>query len=394
MYAVSLCFLIKDSPRVFRSILVHMFLTVFVQQGFAAHKLAILVKLSGYIAETDKSFQKAPPAKIMYVVPVDVNLNNTADLNPDNEDGANNEDSTLDDTNGYGTPTHALPSPPRAVVAPPKEPEWPQTDFIKKHILDNNKLRSATKASAASPASRTLSRNASTPSSKSRSTTPTSVRHSGSFRRDDSGALNGIDIYDIEEKTAALEAIQALRAQRQGIAAPSPRQLDSQQQNASQASSSAQYNSFSGNSLTELAATEARGSFGCIPSAGGLSTAYSRPALSPQRSAEGSSLGVSPKNSAQSGTSTPRNFGTGNSGANNNSVANNSGASAVQLNPNSDFAVFIQQTVDAAVQQRLSNDPELQKVRLVVYCFIYTSLRGHNHMSLYNASLTMLYLFD
>lgn len=324
----------------------------------------------------------------MYVVPVEVNLNSTAYMDETEEDNDDmNEVTAYDDSKAFSSPGTAATAPQQTLpssarksaataavsAAPPREPDWPQTDFIKQHILDA-KLRSTAKGSSSSPAGRTLSRHASfTPSSnKSRSTTPTSMRQSASFRRDDSvtASLSGIDIYDIEEKTAALEAIQALRAQRKGPSSASPKHsremLNNQDRNNQQNNSfsNGQYNSYSSNSLTELAA-ESNVSFSDTPTAtrgAGGNSEYSRPTLSPQRSAESFPQ--------QSGGSNEQNATSSSGGGS----ASATTTAAAQLNPNSDFAVFVQQTVDLAVQQRLSNDPELQKV-----CCTLWSCVNHVH---------------
>ena len=158
----------------------------------------------------DKAFAKAQPPKMMYVVPNDTNtVTNTHSsvATPSRHDDGDLEGthdlSNMDDLNlseSYGDLPPAPPSRNSAHHVSEAPKAWPQTDFIKKHILDNSKLQSLN----GSPARITAPR--------SRSTTPNSVRKTSSS----SNNMYGMDLYDVEEKTAALEAIQALRAARAG----------------------------------------------------------------------------------------------------------------------------------------------------------------------------------
>ncbi|KAJ1443759.1 Centrosomal spindle body, CEP44-domain-containing protein [Ochromonadaceae sp. CCMP2298] len=57
--------LARDKAKYSPSITVDQYL----REGFASHKIGLLVKLSAHLLSADKTFTKAPPAKAMYIVP-------------------------------------------------------------------------------------------------------------------------------------------------------------------------------------------------------------------------------------------------------------------------------------------------------------------------------------
>jgi hypothetical protein len=334
------------------------------EQGFAAHKLAILVKLVGFIADYDKSFSRSTPPKIMYVVPTQVGADNLDD-SAERDDSVTLEDndaSGLDDMNTPERAEHFLPPPPssasRASVNSSTS-EWPQTDFIKKHILDS-KLKSAARIVPSPTATKSSSGGRATSASRGRSTTPNSTRK---LRTQDEppSLAPGIDIYDIEEKTAALEAIQALRAAR--------KQSNSRVHATfatSDATATAPISTYNAeppilpspyqrneSTLSELAAADVTGDYPYLAAASGARSGPTYSSSSPRTASNGAFFGTPYVTSV--GDAAP----TAGAGAQNGSV----GANNASLEPTGDFAAFVQLAVDAAVQEKLLNDSAVQQVR-------------------------------
>lgn len=350
-------------------------------QGYAAHKLAILVKLAVYIADTDKAFAKNQPPKMMYVVPNEFSQTNISspigkysdqfDRDEQNEEEYEAAGSYLDDldqtTSGYGelppaplsaqsqysqssyqqsSPSqqqHQQQNPQQYVhhAEPPKA--WPQTDFIKKHILDNSKLKNLNNSPGRI-----------TSASKSRSTTPTSVRKSrlesttnpsaayaSNTNSHSNTAHGGLDMYDIEEKTAALEAIQALRAARNGTSV-SPAKVSN-------------YSTFA-------------------PSA---ESPVSKPPLSVTYAVDSSqdANNTLSELAAASLDGNSNQTNTNHRSHNNNYINNNNNlVNANMGNPTSvgvsaaDVQTAVAQAVDRAVLEKLTADPEVQKVSTQKSC--------------------------
>jgi len=159
--------LARDKAKYSPSITVDQFL----KEGFASHKLAVLLKLSIYLPEADKSFVKSQAPKQMYVVPDgttkkdkkskrnDTVGNSPYSQQPEGGDGIGDDEeeddeeveedgighdvqSEIDDKVGpSGVPT--VSSSPAAEIV--ETSMWPQTDFIKKHILDQKLAATAGK---------------------------------------------------------------------------------------------------------------------------------------------------------------------------------------------------------------------------------------------------------
>lgn len=370
-------------------------------QGFAAHKLAILVKLAGYILELDKSFSRGPPAKVMYVVPTQVGLNTTAEsIGSAEGDEEGNEFSGMDDSplecdEQPRQPQHQqqkyrhLSSTSRSPSMPPPPPqsstrssvtssvgEWPQTDFIKRHILDG-KLKSAARivpspnssskgtsgggsSGRATSVPRGGSGSGSGRHSSSRSATPSSTRKG---RRDDpdGSATADIDAYDLEERAAALEAIQALRAARnQGnshsrVNALSVATSTTPGTTAPVSTYNAEPPILSSTpaadgtaTLSELAAAEVNGAFS-HPLASSVGTPRN---LDPTReTSKRAAVGFS--NNSEIGA------GSGNQGG---GGWNSTGGGFPTGEPTGEFAAYLQRAVDAAVSEKLASDPMVQQV--------------------------------
>jgi hypothetical protein len=331
------------------------------------------VKLVVFIADYDKSFSRSTPPKIMYVVPTQVGADNLDD-GAERDDSVTLEDndaSGLDDMNTPERAEHFLPPPPssasRASVNSSTS-EWPQTDFIKKHILDS-KLKSAARIVPSPTATKSSSGGRTTSASRGRSTTPNSTRKVRTQEEPPSLA-RGIDIYDIEEKTAALEAIQALRAARKQSNSRVHATLSTS--DATAAAGVSTYNAeppilpspYQRNetTLSELAAADVNGDYPYLAAASGARSGPTYSSSSPRTASNGAFFGTPYATSG--GDAGPT------AGA---SVQNGSvGANSASLEPTGDFAAFVQRAVDAAVQEKLLNDPAVQQVR----CGVTTCLTG------------------
>jgi hypothetical protein len=328
--------------------------------------LAILVKLVGFIADYDKSFTRSTPPKIMYVVPTQVGADNLDD-SAERDDSVTLEDndaSGLDDMNTPERADHSLPPPPssasRASVSSSTS-EWPQTDFIKKHILDS-KLKSAARIVPSPTAIKSSSGGRATSASRGRSTTPNSTRKVRT--QDEPPSLApGIDIYDIEEKTAALEAIQALRAARKQSSSRVHASLSTS--DATAAAPASTYNAeppilpspYQRNetTLSELASADVHGDYPYLAAASGARSGPTYSSSSPRTASNGAFFGTPYVTSASASDAGP----TAGAGVQSGGVGASSSAS---LEPTGDFAAFVQRAVDAAVQEKLLNDPAVQQV--------------------------------
>jgi type II secretory pathway pseudopilin PulG len=320
------------------------------------------VKLVGFIADYDKSFTRSTPPKIMYVVPTQVGAHNLDD-SAERDDSVTLEDNDASGLDDMNTPEreHSLPPPPssasRASVNSSTS-EWPQTDFIKKHILDS-KLKSAARIVPSPTAIKSSSGGRATSASRGRSTTPNSTRKVRT--QDEPPSLApGIDIYDIEEKTAALEAIQALRAARKQSNSRVHATLGTS--DATAAAPVSTYNAeppilpspYQRNetTLSELASADVHGDYPYLAAASGARSGPTYSSSSPRTASNGAFFGTPYATSASDAAPTAG------AGAQNGSV----GANSASLEPTGDFAAFVQRAVDAAVQEKLLNDPAVQQV--------------------------------